>query len=125
MKFYTGYFARIKKYETMNLFPVSIARFSPKGTNFMSFPSVMPDEKLLRDYKYNGLSEDGYKERYIRQLERIDIPKELHAIEDKIPDSYDGIVLCCYEKPDGFCHRHILADYVKEHFGIEMTEVML
>lgn len=35
----------------------------------------------------------------------------------------EGVVLCCYEKSDAFCHRHILADYISEKFAIEIEEV--
>ena len=30
--------------------------------------------------------------------------------------------LCCYEKPGDFCHRHILAKWITENTGIEITE---
>ncbi len=31
------------------------------------------------------------------------------------------IVLVCYEKPADFCHRHLVADWMKQH-GIQMEE---
>lgn len=125
MKFYTGYFARIKKYSEMNLFPVSIARFNPKGTNFLRWLDVAPAEDILRDYKAGRIGETEYKTRYLAQLEHTDIHAGLQNIERRIPDGYDGVVFCCYEKTGSFCHRNILADYSKEHFGIEMQEVVL
>ena len=32
------------------------------------------------------------------------------------------VALCCYEKPEEFCHRHILADWIKEKLGVEISE---
>ena len=32
------------------------------------------------------------------------------------------VALCCYEKPGDFCHRHILAKWITENTGIEITE---
>ena len=32
------------------------------------------------------------------------------------------IVLLCYEKPGRFCHRHILAEWIKEKTGEEVEE---
>ena len=32
------------------------------------------------------------------------------------------IALICYEKPSEFCHRHLVADWLKE-YGIEVEEL--
>jgi uncharacterized protein (DUF488 family) len=32
-----------------------------------------------------------------------------------------NIALVCYEKPTDFCHRHLVADWLKEH-GYECEE---
>jgi len=29
------------------------------------------------------------------------------------------IVLCCYEKTGEFCHRHVLAELLKNYFEVE------
>lgn len=32
------------------------------------------------------------------------------------------VALLCYEKPGDFCHRHILAEWLKEKEGIDVVE---
>lgn len=125
MEFYTGYFARVSKYKELGLYPVSIARFNPKGTNFFTWSAVAPSEDILRDYKSGKIDEIEYEFRYRLQLQNRDVLSDLKFIENKISSNYKGVVLCCYEKSDSFCHRHILASYIKEKFNIDIQEVKL
>ena len=32
------------------------------------------------------------------------------------------IALCCFEKPDDFCHRHLLADWLNEKLNLGVEE---
>lgn len=125
MEFYTGYFARVSKYKELGLYPVSIARFNPKGTNFFTWSAVAPSEDILRDYKSGKIDEIEYEFRYRLQLQNRDVLSDLKFIENKISPNNKGVVLCCYEKSDSFCHRHILASYIKEKFNIDIQEVKL
>ena len=34
----------------------------------------------------------------------------------------DQIILLCYEKPDDFCHRHLVAQWLTEH-GYDTQEI--
>lgn len=122
-EFYTGYFARIKKYKELSLYPVSIARFNPKGMNIFTWTAVAPAEDILRDYKSGKITEIEYDFRYRLQLQNRNILEDLYFIDSKIPKEYKGIVLCCYEKSGTFCHRHILAEYIDGKFSIPMKEI--
>lgn len=124
-EFYTGYFARIKKYKELGLYPVSIARYNPKGINIFTWSAVAPSEDILRDYKSGKTTEIEYDFRYRLQLQNRNILEDLHFIDSKIPKEYNGIVLCCYEKSGTFCHRHILAEHIDEKFSIPVKEVSL
>ena len=122
-KFYTGYFARIEKYKELGLYPVSIARFNPKGMNIFTWSAVAPSEEILRDYKSGKITELEYEFRYRLQLQSRNILEDLSFIDSKIPSQNKGVVLCCYEKSDSFCHRHILSEYISEKFAINIEEV--
>lgn len=124
-EFYTGYFARIERYKELGFYPVSIARFNPKGMNIFTWTAVAPTEDILRDYKSGKINEIEYEFRYRLQLQNRNILEDLSFIDSKIPKTYKGVVLCCYEKSDAFCHRHILADYINEKFSIDIKEVNL
>lgn len=124
-EFYTGYFARIEKYKELGLYPVSIARYNPKGMNIFTWSAVAPSEDILKDYKSGKITEIEYDFRYRLQLQNRNILEDLNFIDSKVPKEYKGIVLCCYEKSGSFCHRHILAGYIDEKFSIDIKEVSL
>lgn len=51
---------------------------------------------------------------YKNQLEERGLtPKEVRKILESVARHRD-IILCCYEKPNEFCHRHILAEWLGE-----------
>ena len=37
----------------------------------------------------------------------------------------DDAVLLCYESPEKFCHRHLVANYFKEKINIEIKEIQI
>ncbi len=44
------------------------------------------------------------------------------SIYDQIPDQ---AILLCYEKPEDFCHRRLLAEFLELELGINVPEVAL
>lgn len=122
MKIYTGYFAKTKEYEKLGLFPVSIALKTPaffKNPNFGG--CCGPTESILYEIK-NG----GSKERYIQRYkdEVLVIWKNPQILIDRLCYVSEGkdVVLCCYEKPNDFCHRHLLAEFLNEKLGLDIKE---
>lgn len=121
MMIYTGYFAQMSKYQELGLTSVSIARYSPKWFTGYCLKDLAPSDSLLRGYKDGQISIEGYKKQYLQQLERVRWTDVLNRLEKIAPD---GAVLCCYEKPSDFCHRHILSEYMRES-GYEVMEILI
>lgn len=124
MEYRTGYFAKLNKYIKEGYYPVSIARYNPRGMKLFQWVRVAPSEDLLRDYKNDKIDEIEYEFRYLNYLQSLDILKDLEYIENvvhKLNTSYKGVVFLCYEK-DGFCHRHILADFLRTR-NIDVEEL--
>lgn len=121
MKIYTGYFAQLKKYQELGLTPVSIARWSPKWFSGYVLKDLAPSEDLLNGYKAGKVSIEEYKRQYLQHLETVKWSKVLHRLEEIAPD---GVILCCYEKPNDFCHRHILSEYMRDS-GYEVAELLI
>ncbi len=63
---------------------------------------------------------DEYLRLYDQILARLDPRFVLRQIEE-FAQGRDA-ALCCYEKPGDFCHRHILARWLTEGTGVEVTE---
>ena len=81
------------------------------GMQYMHQPLLAPTQDMLDEYKKNGGDWDTYEARFLdlmqkRKIER-EIPKEL--IED-------GCLLCSEDKPH-HCHRRVVAEYFRRHWG--------
>ena len=66
---------------------------------------------------------NNWHEAYLADLnQRFPRPELLRqALEDICRETPDPI-LCCYEKDPAECHRSILAAFIKEKLGIEVSE---
>lgn len=118
---YTSYFGKMNKFPN-NFEPICIARWKPKWYEGKVLLALAPPEQLLRWWRASDKNEAS-RERYVRWYKRSILsgydPRAIerivkHIANGKIP------VLICFEK-DGFCHRHIVADWLKEN-GIECEE---
>lgn len=118
MKIYTSYFANGKKLANANIKVVGIALRPPTWYNGVSLLQVAPTPSIL--YAQNQ-SDETYTRRYKAEvLSRIDPHKfvsDLYAVSQG-----KDVALCCFEKPEDFCHRHILAEWLTEKTGIEIEE---
>ncbi len=102
----TSYFGQIKKISN----PVSISSSSPQWYTGPTYKPLAPDWWLVKAYKNGVLDEEAYKEVYFKQLSKLDMNKVLKEIQKLYPKENE-ITLLCYEKPDDFCHRHLVADW--------------
>ena len=120
MKIYTTYFAKLKKLPS-DIVPVPISNSIPgvdrENTTYSSlsankFPKLVPPWYVVKAYK-----ENGDKEQYIRDYQRLvldhlnphDVIKYLKNIV-----GYNDVALVCYEKSGDFCHRHLVADWLRK-----------
>lgn len=116
---YTGYYSKIKAYTDAGLKLLSISRTKPGFVkNCIDVPPLFPNEKILWGYKKGDIDEMEYTSKYLEQLENIGIDKILKTIEI----FGDDVVLLCWESPEKFCHRHILADYINKHSKLKIKE---
>lgn len=116
---YTGYYNRLKEYDAAGLKTVSISKTIPKGlVVYGKIPELSPDDSILWRYKNKEIDEMEYTSRYLDQLDWIGIRNILL----KIHHFGNDVVLLCWEAPDKFCHRHILADYINNRTKLEIKE---
>ncbi len=123
---YTSYYGN-PYLDQSKVFPVQVSNSAPEG-----FPikyvlkEVIPSWKdIVEPYKENLLSEVEYTVKYKKMLDSQEFAIRIMMEEIKEKASTLGlqdIVLLCYEKPGRFCHRHILAEWIKEKAGEEVEE---
>ena len=121
MNIFTSSFSKAKGLDSSRYFIVSISRFSPRGFSGFKCPSFAPSRSLLSDYKH-GLSESDYTSRFISELGSKD---SIYSVFRSLAAACGGrdIVLCCYERGDGFCHRHIIAQLVAMFWHYQINEI--
>ena len=78
---------------------------------YVHLPALAPTKEILDDYKKRKGDWKTYEDRFItlmreRRIEET-IPKEIVA---------DGCLLCSEDKPH-HCHRRLVAEYLKQHWG--------
>jgi uncharacterized protein YeaO (DUF488 family) len=76
---------------------------------------IYKEYKETNDYK---LYTKRFKEEILSNVDLDDIIEELRT---NYGDKH--VVLLCYEKPNEFCHRHIVAEAIEEKYGIQVPEV--
>ena len=78
---------------------------------YVHLPALAPTKDMLDDYKKRRGDWKTYEDRFIalmreRRIEET-IPKDIVA---------DGCLLCSEDKPH-HCHRRLVAEYLKQHWG--------
>lgn len=115
---YTTYFAKLKKLPD-SIVLISIAGKAPDGYKGLQYKVLAPKREFFLEWKRNH-DNDFYTECFNRLvLSQLD-PKE---VEDHLYFMSDGmdIALVCYEKPGDFCHRHLVAEWLRAA-GIPVEE---
>lgn len=107
---FTSYFAKASK--VPDAIKIGISLTMPKFFQAdATIPVFAPTFEILSEFKRTGNAE-VYTSKYLDLLRERDaeIQKRV-AILEKI--GYNkNVLLCCWETPEKFCHRHILAEYI-------------
>ena len=113
-KIYTSYFANWRNFPEGSL-KIGVTRFPPAyWEDEINLAVLAPSEDLLRRYKNRQIDEYVFKTIYLTELaDRGLASKTVRDLLMSVAKKRD-IVLCCYEKPEEFCHRHILAEWLGE-----------
>lgn len=116
---YTSYFANWRNFK--ELVQVSISLKPPNGYKGLGYKKLAPSSSILFEYKTSP-DEVRYYERFTREILSNMDP---HKIVKELMNLSLGkdVVLLCYEKPTDFCHRHIVANWLREA-GYDVKECL-
>lgn len=111
MKLHTSYYSSPKlKYG--KYIPIGISRTTPYECNRII--SLAPSSSILFEYK-DSYTESIFIERYKNEIlsmnnvqDIIGICRRISVQNNRIP-----VVLLCYEKSSTFCHRHLVAEWLR------------
>ena len=113
---YTSCFSNWRHFPRDSLI-CAVCRYPPNG-EMIALKDLAPEDALLSRFKSKEIDEFIFAEEYKKQLEKLDKDKWI-ALMQQLNEQYGNVVLCCYEKKDDFCHRHILAKW----FNININEL--
>ena len=81
------------------------------GMEYVHLPALAPTQEMLDEYKKQRGDWQIYEKRFLELMKQ-------RRIEDTIPRETfaDGCLLCSEDKPH-HCHRRLVAEYLKQHWG--------
>lgn len=81
------------------------------GMEYVHLPILAPTKEIMDDYKKRRGDWQTYEDRFIALMHE-------RRIEETIPQEIiaDGCLLCSEDKPH-HCHRRLVAEYLKQHWG--------
>lgn len=94
---------------------VSIAAKAPKWYKGREYKKLAPKYWFFKKYKEDG-NEEFYTEQYYKEVLNKLNPREVYN------ELGEDAILLCWEAPDKFCHRHIVAEWLFDNIGAEVKE---
>lgn len=81
------------------------------GIEYVHLPILAPTQDILDDYKKNKGDWNIYEGKFLRLIQH-------RHIENEIPQEVinEGCLLCSEDKPH-FCHRRLVAEYLRDKWG--------
>ena len=129
---YTSYFAKLKSLPK-NIIPISICGKAPGWYQGLQYKKLAPKYDFFMKWKENHDNDyyiKCFNEQVLNKLNAEQVVKELDnlLLNETLAIDYSGdlkevprIALICYEKPSDFCHRHLVANWLRER-GFDIKE---
>lgn len=112
MRIYTSYFAMLR-YLPENIIPISICSKAPAWYTGLQYKKLAPKYDFFMKWKETH-DNDYYIKCFNDQvLNKITVDEILNDIKNLAGNA--DIALICYEKPNDFCHRHLVADWLNKN----------
>ena len=81
------------------------------GVEYIHMPMLAPTQEMLDAYKKHGGNWGEYEQRVLGLM-------EARKIEDRLsPDQISDGCLLCSENTPHHCHRRLVAEYLRDHWG--------
>ena len=85
------------------------------------FKTFKREYKILAPkYSFLKLDGDDYIKEYKKFLSTLDYKKVWEDLKNIA--NRDDVIICCYEKYNKLCHRHIVAEWLKENLNLKYKE---
>jgi uncharacterized protein (DUF488 family) len=87
--------------------------------NYGHFPELAPTQEMMDEYKKHNGDWDLFQCRFIDLL-------TARKVENKVPrELFEGACLLCSEDKPSYCHRRLVAEYLKGKWGdVEIEHIV-
>ena len=104
---FTTYFAQLRNLPE-NIIPVSICGRTPDWYTGLQYKKLAPKWAFFQEWKKNH-DNNYYIEHFNAEvLAPLTAQQVVEELRSRLPDGAKDIALVCYEKPNDFCHRHLV-----------------
>lgn len=117
---YTSYFSQLKNLPP-NIIPISICAKAPEWYSGLQYKKLAPKYDFFMKWKQthdNNYYIECYNDQVLSHLSIQSVITDLISLVNQV-NNYDpsttSICLMCYEKPHDFCHRHLVAEWLKSY----------
>lgn len=113
---YTTYFAKLRSLPK-EVIPIAICAKVPAGYKGLVYQPLAPHYDFYKKYKDSGDANyftACYEEQILQTLNPAHVVADLYARAGKF-DCNGDIALVCYEKASDFCHRHLVANWLRDN----------
>ena len=117
MKIYTSYFGNVDKLPK-DITPIAICGKRPEWWKGLHYSKLAP--KLSFFLVWKQTQDNDYYIKHFKEevLDRLDVKKVLDDLANL--SNCEDVALICYETPEKFCHRHLVADWlIKNGYNCE------
>lgn len=119
MKIYTSYFGNLNKLKENDIIPIGVCCYPPNDFSGVNLSSIAPTPDILNNCRSNH---QEFRKRYKEEVLSIFKDPNLFVERLKFITGNKDCALCCFEKPDEFCHRHLIADWLNETLNLDVQE---
>jgi len=112
----TSYFGN-KNLKSVNAPGIAICRKVPDWFNGWIYKELAPKWEMIRALKEGDITEEEFTQRYKNEiLSNLDPLRVFNALGH-------NAILLCWEAPDKFCHRQLVARWIEEEMGKKVPEL--
>lgn len=114
---YTSYFAKLKSLPD-NIVPISICGKAPDWYKGLQYKKLAPKYDFFMEWKKNHDNDyyiKCFNEQVLDKLNVLTVIRNLIDLTISAGQANKNICLICYEKPSDFCHRHLVAEWLRRN----------
>lgn len=118
---YTSYFAKLKQLPE-DVLPISICGKAPQWYTGLQYKKLAPKYDFFMKWKEdhdNNYYIKCFNEQVLGDIELLTFLRVILDMQNEASKRdgifYNHVCLICYEKPTDFCHRHLVAEWLKNN----------